>query len=261
MLVKPEGLRGMPDLGDDWKRYESPYGSKMTATPADAARFIAFVQFVAHATDDEFAKRIGEYLDVEEFLRFLAAEVVIVNTDSPLGMNHNYWMTVQPKTHKVVWLPWDMNMAFGGFRSGDIDLSLRSPSAPGMFPLADRLLASPQWLRRYNEILREMMTSNVTPARMSAEITGMAAVIREAVAADQTTTLATFERSVVEQPSADSDANSVGGGFFGPGRGGPPLRQFVDERIESVVEQLDGKRVGTPGRGNRFAPPPPNGRF
>jgi hypothetical protein len=150
-----------------------------------------------------------------------------------------------------------MNMAFGGFRSGDIDLSLRSPSAPGMIPLADRLLASPQWLRRYNEILREMMASNVTPARMSAEITGMAAVVREAVAADQTTTLATFERSVVEEPSTDSDANSGGGGFFGSGRGGPPLRQFVDERIESVVEQLAGKRVGTPGRGRGFAPPPP----
>jgi len=257
MLVKPEGLRGMPDLGEDWKRYESAYASKVTATPADAARFIAFVQFVGHATDDEFAKQIGDYVDVEEFLRFLAAEVVIVNTDSPLGMNHNYWITVQPKTHKVVWLPWDMNMAFGGFRSGDIDLSLRSPSAPGMLPLADRLLASPQWQRRYNEILREMMTSNVTRSRMSAEITGMAAVIREAVAADQTTTLATFERSVVEQPSTDSDANSNSGGFFGPGRGGPPLRQFVDERIESVIEQLDGKRVGTPGRGRGFAPPPP----
>jgi spore coat protein CotH len=257
MLVKPEGLRGMPDLGEDWKRYESAYASKVTATPADAARFIAFVQFVGHATDDEFAKQIGDYVDVEEFLRFLAAEVVIVNTDSPLGMNHNYWITVQPKTHKVVWLPWDMNMAFGGFRSGDIDLSLRSPSAPGMIPLADRLLASPQWQRRYNEILRELMTSNVTPARMSAEITGMAGVIREAVAADQTTTLATFERSVVEEPSTDSDANSGGGGFFGSGRGGPPLRQFVDERIESVVEQLAGKRVGTPGRGRGFAPPPP----
>jgi spore coat protein H len=218
------------------------------------------VQFVADASDSEFAREIGNYLDVEEFLRFLAAEVVIVNTDSPLGMNHNYWITVQPKTHKVVWLPWDMNMAFGGFRGGDIDLSLRSPSPEGMFPLADRLLAAPQWLRRYNEILRDMMTSNVTVARMSAEITGMAAVIREAVAADQTTTLAAFERSVVEQPSNDTDANGSAGGFFGPGRGGPPLRQFVEERIESVVEQLDGKRVGTPGRGRRFGPPP-SGRF
>ena len=222
VLVKPEGLRGMPELGDDWKRYESAYASKVTATPADAARFIAFVQFVAHATDDEFAKQIGDYVDVEEFLRFLAAEVVIVNTDSPLGMNHNYWMTVEPKTHKVVWLPWDMNMAFGGFRSGDIDLSLRSPSAPGMIPLADRLLASSQWVRRYNEILREMMTSNVTPARMSAEITGMAEVIREAVAADETTTLATFERSVAEQPSTDSDPNWQPAGSSAQGEAARP---------------------------------------
>src|SRR5439155_4793370 len=38
VLVKPEGLKGMPYFGDDWMRYERQYGSKVTAKPGDAAR-------------------------------------------------------------------------------------------------------------------------------------------------------------------------------------------------------------------------------
>jgi len=264
VLVKPEGLRGLPYLGDDWTSYKAPYASKGTAKAGATARFIAFVTFLNQASDEEFARRIGEYLDVEAFLRFLAAEVVLVNTDSPLAMNHNYWLTIQPDTQKVVWVPWDMNMAFGGFGGGDPDLSLRQPSAPGMFPLADRLLAIPGVVQRYDQIVREMATANFTASRLGTQMQVLAAAIHDAVATDSTTTVASFERNLAENPSvipAAVQGNTGGpggpGGF--PGRGGfgwggrnaPPLRQFVTARIESVVEQLDGTRQGTTGRAGR----------
>ena len=149
VLVKPERLSGLPDLGDDWAAYERPYSSKIETKPADAQRFIAFVRFVNTASGEDFAAHLGDYLDVDAFLRFLAAEVVLVNVDSPLGMNHNYWLTVHPRTNKVVWLPWDLNMAFGGFMSGNADLSLMQPAGRGMFPLAERMLGTPIFAERY----------------------------------------------------------------------------------------------------------------
>src|SRR5262249_26633444 len=96
MLLKPERLNGTPYLGDDWKNYEKRYVSKITAKSEDAARLIAFIKFINQASDDDFFRHIGDYIDVDQFLKFLATEVVIVNTDSPLAMNHNYWLTVHP---------------------------------------------------------------------------------------------------------------------------------------------------------------------
>ena len=150
LLLKPEGLRGMPELGANWKTYEARYGARGSTRPADADRFMALVRFVNNAPDEEFAATVAQYVDVDEFIRFLASEVLIVNTDSPLAMNHNYWITMDPRSGKAVWLPWDMNMAFGGFGAGGIDLSVFDPASPGNFPLADRILSVP----RYRQAVR-----------------------------------------------------------------------------------------------------------
>jgi len=245
LLLKPEGLNGTPYLGDDWKNYEKRYVSKVTAKSEDTARLIAFIKFINRASDDDFSRHIGEYIDVDQFLRFLAAEVVIVNTDSPLAMNHNYWLAVHPDSKKVVWIPWDMNMAFGGFMAGDHDLSIRKPSTPGAFPFADRVLANKAFRERYEEIIRGMLATNVTVKRIGEQIRTIAEVIRDGIAAEKPGNAAGF----------GGDPGLFGrGGFgpprgFGPGASGPPLNEFITNRVESVLAQLDGKSEGTPGRG------------
>jgi spore coat protein H len=250
VLVKPEGLHGMPDLGDDWRSYVEPYASKVTAKPQDTARLIAFIQFVAHADDAEFARRIGDYLDIDEFLHFLATEVVLVNTDSPLAMNHNYWLTVHPRTHRVVWVPWDMNMAFGGFRNGDSELSVHQPSSPGRFPLADRVLANPSLRARYDAIVRQLITSAASPERLETQMQRIASAVRGAVARDPSTTLRAFERNLepLAPPEANAPTASGQPEFFWGGHGAPALRGFLETRNASIAQQLDGKRSGTPGR-------------
>jgi hypothetical protein len=262
VLLKPEGLSGLPDLGKDWNSYADSYTSKVTARAADAQRFIAFVQFVDHSSDRDFARRIGDYLDVGEFLHFLAAEVVTVNSDSPLAMNHNYYLTVQPDTGKVEWVPWDMNMAFGGFREGEVGLSLYHASAPGMFPLADRVLSVPSMLERYRKIVREMIQSNLSRVRMDAQMQRVGALIQDAVALDPTTSAAQLQANLAEKPPVPQPAGvGTGGGFGGFGgfafrdHNGPPLRRFIDDRIDSVRDQLDGKSAGIAGRaGFGFGP-------
>ena len=220
LLVKPEDLKGMPYLGADWASYQRPYGSRTAPDNDDAARFIAFVKLLNEATDDEFARRVGDYLDVDAFLRFLACEVVLVNTDSPLAMHHNYWMTVHPATRKIVWIPWDMNMAFGGFKPSDADLSLHEPSVAGAFPLAERMLAIGDIAARYDLIVREIVTTNFTVARIDQQIAAIKSVVGDAAAAEHDAIVS----------------------------GAPPLRQFVVDRVQAVTGQLEGRRRGTPAR-------------
>jgi hypothetical protein len=258
VLLKPEGLSGLPDLGNDWKSYATSYTAKVPTRASDARRMMAFIRFVDHSAEPEFERHLGDYLDVDEFLRFLAVEVMIVNSDSPLAMNHNYYLTIQPDTHKVVWIPWDMNMAFGGFRRGEVNLSLLHPSAPGMFPLADRVLASPVLRERYRQVVRALLESDMTRERMVAKIHGLADVIHNAVVLDPSTSAAQFDANFIERPRPPAQgepANGDFGGFAFRDRDGPPLIRFVDNRIESLHAQLDGKRDGVPGRaGFGFGP-------
>lgn len=300
-VVKPEGLSGMPYLGEDWESYLVPYGAKSTdkIDPEDAKRFIAFVRFVKQSSDAEFSKRIGEFLDVDEFLHFLAVEVMTVNLDSPLGMNHNYYITINPKTQKITWIPWDLNLAFAGFGGGrggagnlQQDLSVNRPSGSGQFPLADRILAVPDLLKQYDLIFRNLATQNFTAKRLGIAMDLMAGAIRAAVKADAGVSYTQFERHLAMDPSTvtttdpppptndgfvvvepDGPPGGFGGGIGGPGgfgggrgrggMGGPPLRQFLALRAESVFEQLDGKRQGftSTGRGGRGGFGGPRGGF
>ena len=291
-VVKPEGLSGMPYLGDEWASYLVPYGAKSTdkIDPEDAKRFIAFVRFVRQAPDEDFAKRISDYVDVDEFLHFLAVEDVIVNLDSPLGMNHNYYITLNPKTQKATWIPWDLNLAFGGFGGGGRgggggnsmpDLSVNRPTTKGQFPLVDRILAVPQFLAQYDTIFRNLAAQNFTVKRLGSQMDLMEGAIRAAVKVDAAVSPLQFDRNMAVDPATvtttdPAPATDGGfvvvnpngppggfGGFGGPaggfggrgggrgGMGGPPLRQFVVQRVESVLEQLDGKREGftSTGRG------------
>jgi len=261
VLVKPEGLNGLPDLGQDWKPYEKSYSSKLKARPAAAQRLIGFVRFVDHAPDDEFASHLGDYLDVDEFLRFLAVETVIVNSDSPLAMNHNYYLTVHPDSGKVVWVPWDMNMAFGGFRRGELDLSVFRPSAPGIFPLADRVLADPQLAQRYRHAVQALLDTELTRAHMDAELRRLLTLIHAAALQDPAGGAGQFDANFEEHPGRDRNApgrrsasavdDFDDDNFGGVGireRSGPPLRAFIEQRIVSIREQLAGRRTGVPGR-------------
>jgi len=288
VVLKPESLHGMPYFGDEWDSYVVPYGAKSSAKidPAAAKRFIEFTKFVKEASDEDFAKQIADYVDVDEFLHFLAVEVMTVNLDSPLGFSHNYYITLNPKNQKVVWIPWDLNLAFGGFGGGrgrggsypQQDLSINNPSQKGQFPLADRILAVPALLKQYDEIVRILITKNFTVERLSAEMKLMEDAISGALKDDRSVSAAQFKRNMSADPSTIAVSDSAQpepdnfGGFgrgFGRGMGGPPLRQFIALRVESAREQLDGKREGftAPGRGGRgggrggFFPPPPGGPF
>ena len=209
LLLKPDRLKGLPFLGDDWDRYEEAYGARV-AENAERKRFIEFVQLLNSAEDDEFARRIGDYVDVDAFLRFLACEAVLVNTDSPLATGRNYWIAMHPVTRKLVWLPWDLNMAFAGFQPSDASLSVHTPTDKGTFPLADRVLANRDMRARYDAILREIMAANFTRKRLEQRIASIERLIGAAAAA--------------EQPPIVSKA--------------PPLRRFIADRVRAVHRQL-----------------------
>lgn len=260
MLLKPARQGGQPYRGESWASYRMPYGDKSDTKAADGQRLIALTRLLGQASDDVFAHQIVDLLDVDAFLHYVAVQSVLVNLDSPLLSGGNYYLVTHPKNGKILFLPWDLNEAFGGFMSGPAaeTMSVRQPAAQGEFALAERILASDAFRARYETIVRTVVTKNFTPARLGREIAARSSLVRDAVTGDPMMVPAEFERNLIENPPP---MPSAPGGFGpGPGRGPggdkPPLLQFIVKRTQSVLDQLDGKVQGQ-------QPPrvgPPNGR-
>src|SRR5262249_13496586 len=145
LLMKPERQMGLPHYGNDWSAYVERYQPKTAGNVAAIQRFIAFTKLLRDADDATFRKEVGNYLDGDEFLRYVAATVVLANMDSFLALGHNYYMHVHPDTKKIVFIPWDLNLSFGGlmFANADqqMDMSIQKPYAmPNR--LVDRVLAT-----------------------------------------------------------------------------------------------------------------------
>jgi len=230
IVLKPEGIRGLPYMGENWTAYPQRYHAKThDADPKLAGRFIDFVKLVNYADDATFKQKIGDYLNVEDFTRYLAATVLLSNLDSPLVTNHNFYLYENPADQKVWMLPWDMNLSFGGYgpRDEQISLSISHPWA-GQNKLFERVMSIEEYDKAYRKHLRAFVDQFFNPKTMNDLLDQMQIALRRA---DQAAIAAK------EQP-VSSDVN---GGGFGSTR--YSLREFIPAREESVLAQLDRKNV------------------
>ena len=116
LLLKPEGSGNFGSVGDDVARTLGRYDPKTTAAPEVGERFLEFLRLLNRGNDEAFAREIGSFVEMEEFLRFLAVNVLLANYDSILGgMAHNFYVYVHPETLRLHFIPWDLNLSFGGY--------------------------------------------------------------------------------------------------------------------------------------------------
>src|SRR5262245_4617435 len=97
LLMKPFQVRSVEYFGNNWQAYRGLYRPQSEPTREQTQRVIAFAKLVNQAKDDEFRKEIGSYLDVEPFLRFLAANALTSNLESAFALGHNYHLYLHPK--------------------------------------------------------------------------------------------------------------------------------------------------------------------
>lgn len=235
LLLKPEGMRGILYLGDDPEAYKQPYDGKTDGDEQQWQRLVDFARLINQADDEQFRQRIGEFLDVDGFLRYLAVNTLLANYDSFMGLGHNYYMYLVPETNKFVVFPWDLDLAFGshpmfGPMEQQVDFSIHHPHA-GEIKLIDRLLAMPEVKQAFH---KELLRLNDT-------------VFTDAALADDIAAIEKLTKDPLAKEKKAAEGRREGGGFgFGMGFGGPPMdvRTFVHKRHAAVTAQLDGKSPG-----------------
>ncbi len=280
-LFKPVTRQLFEDMGDKWSDYKQTYDPKTALADEQAERIVSFSKLVSHATDSEFASRIEEFLDLDEFSRFMAVTVWLSTMDSLLSMGQNFLVYLHPKTQQFQFIPWDLDHSFGQFpmAGSQQDLETLSIHRPwsGQVLFLERLFKVDRFKRRYLARLKEFSETIFRPERFAAQVDEIATALRPAVGEESSEMLARFDKVIAGDsvsgmgfgggpPGGGLPGQGERGQRFGPpgmGQARKPIKTFVVARAQSVRDQLAGQEgtilnqfgPGGPGRpGQRGGP-------
>ena len=233
LLLKPSTFGVFRYFGEDWKNYEKAYVPKTEVTPQQSKRLMEFARLVQKSNDSSFELEIENYLDIDQFLRFLAVNVLLSNLDSFLGSTQNYYVYLNPGPNQFQFIPWDLDHSFGAFSVvGTLEtrqgLSIDHPQSDKN-QLIERILAIPRFKQSYHEYLRQYTAAWFHKENMFLRIDDTAEMIRPLVASEGENTLRRFEETLLETLQ-EGNAHA--------------LKHFVVKRSESVRSQLTGESSG-----------------
>lgn len=167
-------------LGPDAAAYiPSPFQPQTHEDSLDPDGFLEFIRVINEAPDNTFLQDVGRFLDVTQFLTYLAVENALAESDGfvgEFGMNNFYLYQYGGQT-KFVFVPWDK------------DTSFSSPNWPifqrvGDNVLTRRLLTDPSMQAIYVSAIKKAVGSYLNSRWLLPELEKAYAQIREAVLLD-----------------------------------------------------------------------------
>ena len=139
--------------------YNLQYAGGGDSSFQDLANFITLIN---QTSDTDFPNAIMNAFEVDDFLQRLALDVLSGNWDDYLANANNYHLFLHPETRRWVYIPYDFDNSFGVcWDSGNNHWSTASiyswPNLYANTPLADRILAVPEFQKRYSFYMDQLM--------------------------------------------------------------------------------------------------------
>ena len=204
---------------DDFDSYSNIFDSAKTdITDSDKTRLINSLKVL---NSDDAASTV----DVDAVIKYFAVHNFVCNFDSYTGsMIHNYYL--YEKDGILSMIPWDYNLAFGGFVGGSdstsmINYPIDSPVSGGdtdSRPMLAWIFADEEYTELYHEALYEFIANYFESGYFEEEIDRVTALISPYVEKDPTK-FCTYNEFT---------------------EGVAALKEFCALRAESVRGQLDG---------------------
>ena len=237
LLMKPE-MFSWQYLGDDpqaYEAYEIKEGGKQDEL---IGRFASLLRLLNEASEADFAAGVTELVDFDNFASYLAANAVLVNLDSFVGMPHNYYLLVDEADGKLKILPWDLNECFGVFSIGRsaADLAAWDLDTPYVIEhrILQRLFQLDSFRKKYNAAVKQLAASAFTEDALSGRIKILSAVVRPQLAELYGDAGATAHDAAVEGAAPQPGRRTSVGA----------LRPFIVQRVNSINSQLAGETEG-----------------
>jgi spore coat protein H len=233
LLLKPSGMRGFAYLGEKWTDYAGICGARSEGKSGQHEKIVELGRLTHRCGDAEFGDHIGSVLAVDEFLRYVAVTSAVISFDSFLSTGHNYYMYVNPKDALVYFVPWDLNMSFGGYGwVGTVEELARTDIYRGYADhniLVERVLKIPKYRAAYRGHVQELCEQFFNSTKLGERREMLAVVLGAA-------------------EKATREAKRVGNPTTQPALGtwpvAPEIWSFLEMRGEWMRLQVEGNAVG-----------------
>lgn len=205
---------------DSYNSYTNIFdNAKTDLTDADKDRLINSLKTLGEGNDIETC------VDIEEVIRYFVVHNFVCNFDSYTGqMIHNYYL--YEKDGILSMIPWDYNLAFGGFMSGAdatslVNFPIDSPVSGGDAsdrPMIAWIFNNSEYTELYHQYMSEFITDVFDSGWFNEKFTEVSDMIAPYVENDPTSFCS------YEEFTAGADV----------------LKTFCELRAQSVKGQLDG---------------------
>jgi spore coat protein H len=242
-IFKPVTYELFKYLGPDWKAYTDIYDLKTKATAEQRQRLVDFCRLITSAPEAEFAGELPKFLDMDEFARFIAGQVLMASYDGIFTTGQNFYMYLDPRSNKFGFIPWDLDSAWGNFWIAKPPLLRRANiwrPWVGENQFLDRVMSLEEFRIIYRQSLDEMLEGLFVKERLERRVNELATVLREPIAAESKLRAKLFEETIGFQPATHADGILLRLMDL-PSN---PLLPFIEARARSVRQQLDGKSQG-----------------
>jgi len=179
-LYKPSGT------GARWTLFESDDFPKKTNQNdedwTDVQDAIAVLN-ESRANPEVWRRRLEARFGVSAFLRWLALNTMIGNSDTYGGLSHNYWLYGSPRQRdRLFFIPWDHDLAMnaggpgmgggggGGAIGGRAGLDLFHDNVTATWPLIRYLMDDPVYRAVYRRNVEELLNSVFESSRLAARL-------------------------------------------------------------------------------------------
>jgi hypothetical protein len=168
----------------------------------------------AAVEDDSLLEELGKVVDLDQFYRFWATEVLIQHWDGYTGDRNNYFVYRPGDTDRFVFLPWgaDYIAARNPFWQFNPPASVYAAST-----LSRRLYKHPLGREQYRAALRDLLTTVWNEEELLSEVDRIQALVGDHLPKNVATT------GAVER-----------------------VKTFIQGRREAVMAELDGEAPGWP---------------
>ncbi len=210
---------------DEYSSYQNIFdNAKTDVSDADKNRLIASLKQMNEQ------ENIEEVVDVDGVIRYFVVHNFVCNFDSYTGMMvHNYYL--YEEDGKMSMIPWDYNLAFGGFQGAQdatalVNDPIDTPVSGGTVesrPMLSWIFSNEEYVQIYHEYFAEFIVEYFDSGYFATMIDGVKELISPYVEKDPTKfcTYEEFETGI------------------------DTLREFCLLRAESVAGQLDGSIAST----------------
>src|SRR5690606_23633145 len=135
----------------------------------DYANLIELIDFINNTSKTDFRAGIGDRLDVDTFLRWLAVNVALGSYDDYWNGSNNYGLYLPPGSTRWQWIPYDydLTLGMGGGMKADFarkpfnkKWKKKTCFGTGKAPLTERLLAIPEYEEQFRRYVHEFSATS-----------------------------------------------------------------------------------------------------